>query len=123
MGASREKTRNRNGSSYNYESKNRERYQYQSRNSSSTHLQDKTNYRNYRNYQQAPASHYSAPVKDIYSVPQKHRERERGGTVRTSYSSASVPHRIIYDTPSPAIGSSSEPFTKFRTRIVINSES
>merc|ERR1712226_131266 len=112
---------------YNYESKDREKYSskerdrhhYQSRNSSSTHLQDKTNYRNYHHHHTGP-SHYSTPVKDIYSVPQKPRERERPSTTRTTYSS--VPHRIIYDTPSPVIGSASEPFTKFRTRIVINSE-
>ena len=139
--ASRERNRNRNGHSYNYESKDREkysnkerekysnkereRYQYQSRNSSSTHLQDKTNYRT-NNYQISGVSHYSSPVKDIYSVPQKPREKERGSSGRTTYSTySSVPHKIIYDTPSasPAIGSSSEPFTKFRTRIVINSES
>ena len=117
--------RYRNGNSHNYESKDREKYStkerekyhYPSRNSGSTHLQDKTNYRT--------NSHYSRPVKDIYSVPQKPRERERATTSRASYNSSSVPHRIIYDTPSasPAIGSASEPFTKFRTRIVINSES
>ena len=92
-----------------YSSKDRERYHY-GKNSSSAYLQDKTNHNTYH----SGHTHYSTPVKDVYSVPVRREERV-----------TSVPHRIIYDTPAPVRGSqgTGSPFTKFRTRIVINSES
>ena len=92
-----------------YSSKDRERYHY-GKNSSSAYLQDKTNHNSYH----SGHTHYSTPVKDVYSVPVRREERM-----------TSVPHRIIYDTPAPVRGSqgTGSPFTKFRTRIVINSES
>jgi len=120
--ATREKSKNdysyRNGNNYEskdrakYPSKERDRERYQQ----SKHLQDKTNYKNY----QSGPTHYSTPVKDIYSVPVRQKER---GQYSSQLSRQTVPHKIIYDTPAPARGTAGSPFTKFRTRIVINSES
>ena len=51
----------------------------------------------------------------VYAAPQPREARGRGqGDTRDIYA---VPHKIIYDTTTQG-----SPFTKFRTRIVINSE-
>ena len=115
----------------------------QERAMNSSYLQDKANYRNNKTtrsvdrYQTSSRLdsplHYSTPVKEVYSVPQKEMSRNNRNldtyrqsstnnaginTFEQNKSIYAVPHKIIYDTAS--VGA---PFTKFRTRIVINSES